>query len=321
MSSLDRNPDAYIICVPSGLHVRVAVDLLKVAAPKAILVEKPLSTNSSSGAELLDLAQKKECKLLVGHHRRFHPSLDAAKHLILSGELGKLTAISGLWTTKKCDGYFAQAKWRRSRIGGGGPVWTNFVHDIDVLHYLTGSRVERVWVTGSVNRRVHEGVSENDVVEEGVAMLLQFANGIVGTFILCDNVPSRFGWEAATGDNPSLPKAEGPIDSYRIFGTQGTLSVPDGVLWKYGKKEEEEAQKQGLEVGWNIPIGREVLKVHDGIPFQLQVKHLAGVVRGTEDPSCSGEDGLAAVKVCEAIIQALRLGDGYPVDISQAGDH
>jgi predicted dehydrogenase len=315
LSSLEKAPDTYIICVPSSLHIGVAVDLLNVATPKAILVEKPLSTDSSSGAQFLDMAHKKQCKVVVGHHRRFHPSLDASKQIIQSGKLGRITAISGQWTAKKSDDYFAQSKWRCSRKQGGGPVWTNFVHDIDVLHYLTGSRIVRVWVTGTVNRRTHEGVPKSDAVEEGAAMLLQFSNGTVGTFIICDNVSSPYGWEAATGENPSFPKAGSGLDCYRIFGTEGTLSAPDGALWTYRKDGAEEAERRGLEVGWNIPMAKEVLTVNDGIPFQRQAEHLARVVRGSEEPRCSGEDGLAAVKVCEAIIQALRSGDGFPVNI------
>ncbi|TVY52844.1 Rhizopine catabolism protein MocA, partial [Lachnellula cervina] len=267
LSSPCKTPEAYIICVPSGLHVSVASDILKLAAPKAILVEKPLSTDSSSGVQLLDLANKKPCKVVVGHHRRFHPSLDATKQLIVSGKIGKITAISGLWTCKKNDGYFTLAKWRYSRSSGGGPVWTNFVHDIDALHYLAGSRIVRVWVTGTLSRRTHEGAVEEDLVEEGAAMLLQFANGVVGTFVLSDNVASPYGWDAATGENPSYPKAEGGVDSYRIFGTEGTVSAPDGIVWTY---KDGEAEKRGLEVGWNVPMTREVMKVNDGIPFQAQ---------------------------------------------------
>jgi predicted dehydrogenase len=55
--------------------------------------------------------------------------------------------------------------------------------------------------------------------------------------------------------------------------------------------------------------------VGDGIPFQQQVEHLARVIREGEKARCSEEDGLAAVKVCEAVITALIAGDGIPVDI------
>lgn len=313
-SSSCTNPDVYIVCVPSGLHVKVASEILTTARPKAILVEKPFSTDAPSGEGLIALAESQGCKLAVGHHRRFHPSIKAAKQVIVSGKLGKLLAISGVWTCKKNDGYFTATRWRTSRAGGGGPVWTNFVHDIDVLHHFVGSKVTRVWVTGSVRQRTHQGVDEKDLVEEGAAMMLQFANGVVGTFLINDNASSPYGWESASGDNPSYSAAAIPVDCYRIFGTEGTLTVPDGNLWTYSQ---EDAKERKLEVGWNIPMRHNVLEVHPAIPFQQQAEHLARLVTSQEAPVCSGRDGLAAVKVCEAIIEALDKGNGYPVDINQ----
>ncbi|EXJ69758.1 uncharacterized protein A1O5_06829 [Cladophialophora psammophila CBS 110553] len=304
--------ELYIICVPSALHVQVATEILKTAKPKAILVEKPFATESASGEQLLALANAQGCKVAVGHHRRFHAAVGAAKQVILSGKLGRLIAISGVWTCKKNEGYFTAAQWRGSRAAGGGPVWTNFVHDIDVMHYLVGSRVTRVWVTSTLTQRQHAGVSKGDQVEEGAAMMFQFANGVVGTFVISDNVSSPYGWESATGDNPLYSQAERAVDCYRIFGSQGTVTVPDGNLWTY---QQEEADRRNLEIGWNVPMSRETLATMDLIPFQQQTEHLARLVAGKEEPICSGEDGLAAVKVCEAVLRALDRNDGQPIEI------
>ncbi|KIW29274.1 uncharacterized protein PV07_05099 [Cladophialophora immunda] len=304
--------ELYIICVPSALHVQVATEILKTAKPKAILVEKPFATESASGEQLLALANAQGCKVAVGHHRRFHAAIKAAKQAISSGRLGRLVAITGVWTCKKNEGYFTAAQWRASRTAGGGPVWTNFVHDIDVMHYLVGSRVTRVWATSTVTQRQHAGVSEGDQVEEGAAIMFQFANGVVGTFVISDNVPSPYGWESATGDNPLYPQAETAVDCYRIFGSQGTVTVPDGNLWTY---RQEDADRRDLEIGWNIPMSRETVEAMDLIPFQQQTEHLARLVAGREEPVCSGEDGLAAVKVCEAVVRALHRDDGHPIEL------
>lgn len=186
------------------------------------------------------------------------------------------------------------------------------MHDIDVLHYLTGCHVVRVWAVGAARQRSHDNVEPEDMVDEGAAVMMQFANGIVGTFAVNDNVASPYGWESATGDNPLYSPASMPVDTYRIFGTAGTLSAPEGTLWSYSA---DDAKRLGLEVGWNIPMRRETLSAPSVIPFQQQAEHLARVVKGIELPRCSGDDGLAAVKVCEAVMEALRVGDGIPIDI------
>ena len=313
LSSNCQKPDAYIVCVPSGLHVSVALDILEQATPKALLVEKPLATDSVSGAKLIAVAKEKRVKILVGHHRRFNPYLEAARETIVDGRLGKITAISGLWAIKKNDGYFDEAKWRASRSGGGGPVWINLVHEIDALHYLMGSKIVRVWVAATAKERTHDKIESDDAVEEGAAILMQFGNGVVGTFIICDNVASPYNWEHATGENPLLPRATEPVDSYRVFGTKGSLSVPDLVLWTY---QNSSLQTSAAEVGWNQPMMRQIVDVGNGIPFQRQAEHLANLITGEEEePRCSGNDGLAAVKVCEAVIEALTSGDGQPYNI------
>ncbi|OQE25717.1 hypothetical protein PENFLA_c008G05878 [Penicillium flavigenum] len=312
LNSLQEPPDAYVICVPSNLHVSIARDVIHRAQPKALLIEKPFCTDSKSGTELLALANEKGCKILVGHHRRFHPSLSITRSAIENGKIGKITAISGLWTAKKDAGYFASASWRATRSAGGGPIWTNFVHDIDALHFLTGARVTCVWAINTTTRRKHENVAADDIVEEGAAIMAQFSNGVVGTFLVSDNVASPYGWESATGDNPLYPKAGTPVDIYRILGTKGTISVPENTLWTY---DPETADRYNEEAGWKTPMVRITLPVTQGIPFQQQAEHLARVVCNLEDPLCSAEDGLAAVSVCEAIITALKAKDGLPVSV------
>lgn len=308
-----KKPELYVICVPSALHVQVATDIINTAEPKVIMVEKPFCTDSASGLPLLDMARSKGCKVAVGHHRRFHAIASAGKELIRGGKLGDITAISGVWAIKKNDGCFDLARWRRSRAGGGGPVWINFVHDIDLLQYFATSRIVRIWTTGTVRRREFDDVAENDRVEEGAAIMLQFASGVVGTFLLSDNVASPFSWESGTGDPKIYAKADVPVDCYRFFGTKGTLSLPDGVFWSYPSKRV--GVSEGVEIGWHMRMNHETLMFEAHDPYKQQAEHLVQLVSSVEEPLCSGSDGLAAVKVCEAVIEALNRDDGQPVDI------
>ncbi|CAK7235137.1 hypothetical protein SBRCBS47491_009189 [Sporothrix bragantina] len=311
LATSPTQPDAYIVCVPSYLHVSVASDILAQAKPKAMLVEKPLATDSASAASLLEKARLANCPILVGHHRRFHPAVAAARETIEAGRIGRITAVTAMWTAKKSDDYFqvAGAGWRSQRSAGGGPVLTNMVHDIDALHYLTGSRV--VQLCAIPTRRERDDVGQT--VEEGAAVMARFSDGTVATFVVCDNTPSPFGWESASGDLPDYAPTSVPVDTYRIMGTRGTLSVPDNVLWNYDSSIA--AGIPANNIGWNLPMTREPLTVSEEIPFQRQTEHLARVVRGLEAPRCSGEDGLAAVQVCEAILLALEAGNGVPVSL------
>lgn len=298
-----HKPDAAIVCTPNHTHVAIAAQL--VCAGIHILVEKPISNSISDAKALIRLAREHNVGLLVGHHRRFNPYIVAAKRAIDSGTLGHITAVNGVWTTCKPPQYFSGAalRWRGSRSIGGGVMLINFIHEIDLMHYLFGE-VTRIHAEKTISRRQP---NEPDAAEEGAAITLRFLSGVVGTFIVSDNVPSPHNFEASTGENPILPRSG--MDVYRIFGSEATLSFPDMTRWSY---------EQGKK-GWEHEIKRERLQVgHKDIPpFDRQIEHFAKVAKGLEQPNCSGEDGLRAVVVCEAIRRALdEVGQGGTVDIS-----
>ena len=170
----------------------------------------------------------------------------------------------------------------------GGPILINLIHEIDCLQYLLGPII-RVHAEQTISQRGHEA-------EEGAAILLRFASGVVGTFILSDATPSPHFFEAATGENPIMPQHG--KDVYRVFGIEGTLSVGDGVVNRY----------KGVEKSWSSQLTETRLPAGDEVPFDEQVKHFVRVVRGLEQPRCTGEDGLSAVMVCEAIKRAMVAG-------------
>lgn len=169
------------------------------------------------------------------------------------------------------------------------------IHEVDILQYLLGP-ITRVHAEQTISQRGNEA-------EEGAAILLRFASGIVGTFILCDAAPSPHFFESSTGENPIIPKSGGK-DVYRIFGTEGTLSVGDGIITRY---------EAGVQKSWSSQLTETRLVVGSEVPFDEQIEHLVQVVRGVEQPRCTGEDGLSAVAVCEAIKRAMV--EGVAIDL------
>ena len=227
---------------------------------------------------------------MIGHHRRFNRYVVATKDALRS--LGRIVAVSGLWTIYKPTEYFdPPMEWHR--LESAGPILINLIHDIDILHYWFGPIV-RVFAEKTSSQRGHPA-------EEGAAITLKFADGTVGTFILSDAVVSPHNFESGTGENPTIPK-EGR-DSCRIFGSEGSLSFPDMTKWSYAGKRT-----------WTEPLRCEQVEVPDmKIPFELQIDHFLKVIKGEEIPNCSGSDGLRAVIVCEAIKSSIK--EECPVDI------
>lgn len=305
-------PDAAIICTPNHTHVPLAKELLSHGIH--LLIEKPLSDSIESAQSLLSFARRPEnshLALLVAHHRRFNPYVRKTKQILDSGSLGTPIAVNGLWTLYKPPSYFAPpTDWRRNR-SSGGVIPINLVHDIDTLQYLFGP-ITRVHAEKTPAQRP----SPPHEVEEGAALILRFASGVVGTFLVCDATPSPYNFEMGTGENPLIPSPppEGDkggsgrrADFYRIFGSEACLSVPDMTRWSYDGRGEK---------SWNEELVVERFEIDaKAKPFDLQLEHFVQVIQGREVPRCSGEDGLRALMVCEGVRRALETGEAVDLPL------
>ncbi|KAK7423558.1 hypothetical protein QQX98_001016 [Neonectria punicea] len=277
-----NKPDAAIICTPNHTHVPISKELS--AGGVHVLIEKPFCTDIASGKALLEHLKDTKVKAIVGHHRRFNPYMVKAKEIVSSGSLGNIVAVNGIWATFKPLDYFdPPADWRRNKTGG--VVLINMIHEVDLLHFLFGP-ITRIHAEKTISQRGFDA-------EEGAVLTIRFKSGAVGSFLVSDNLPSPYNFEAGTGENPLIPKSG--QDFYRIFGTDGSLSVPDMTTWSY----------TGKQKSWNTELVRENVPVSEGIPFELQLSHFVRVIRDQEAPSCTAEAGLAALSVCQAIKDAL----------------
>ena len=127
------------------------------------------------------------------------------------------------------------------------------------------------------------------VAEEGVALTLGLKSGAVGTFLALDSSPSPFSAEGGTGENNVFPFTR--KDCYRMFGSKGVLSVPDGIL----------STLIDIAKGWKSELPEQELHREQTEVYDKQLDNLIGVVRGHEEPKCSGTSGLAAVAAFEAV--------------------
>lgn len=107
--ALKRANDAYpgvkITADPSELISSTEIDAVAVVSPvwthfelakaslengKHVFVEKPFTSNSAQAEELIDLAQKKNLKIMVDHTFLFTAAVKKISHLLAEGTLGKL---------------------------------------------------------------------------------------------------------------------------------------------------------------------------------------------------------------------------------------
>lgn len=286
-------PNGAVVATPNATHIRVSAELASHGIH--LLVEKPLGSRAEESAALKRYCSERNVHLLVGHHRRFNPFIVETKsHL---DKLGRIVALQGTWTLCKPKEYFEASKWRTSSETGGGTLLINLVHDIDILQFLFGP-VERVYAEVLEKQR-----QEYPLADEGAALTLRFVSGVCGTFVCSDAVTSPFNFESGTGENPTIPFHDSLEGFYRIFGTQGTLSVPDMTLYSQPQPEKD----------WNQPVQKLQISApsHDlrqKHPFDLQLAHFIRVIQGAQEPLCTADDGMQAQLCIAAVAKSIETG-------------
>lgn len=277
-------PDGIVLATPNALHVPQALQCLD--AGLAVLLEKPIAPTVADARVLLEHAGVG--RVLIGHHRAHSPIMAKARAVVASGQLGRLVSVMGSATFLKPDHYFDDGPWRREP--GGGPILINMIHEVHNLRILCG---EIVAVQAIASQAVR-----GFAVEDTVAITLQFASGMLGSFMLSDTAASARNWEHTSRENKAYPSYDDE-DCYVLSGTNGSLAVPTMRLKTYPGPEGR---------SWWKPFELGVVGLVREDPLQRQLEHFGAVVRGEAQPLVSAQDGLQNLRVTEAIGEAARNG-------------
>ena len=275
--------EAVIVATPTERHHADVMTAL--SHRRTVLVEKPITATMTEAAEVTRYAAEQGCQVLVGHQRRYYPCAAAAREIIQSGRIGTLMAVTGQWTTRKDDEYYAPA-WRRDIKAG--PILTNLIHEIDLLRFICGDITS---VSAEITH--HDQQFEK---EDAVAISLKFANGAVGSFLLSDRTPSPWTWEMALGENAKFPKTG--MNALRFLGTEGALEFPNLVLWRHGEENGN----------WHHEIRPEVIETPFVDAYVAQCAHLCAVARGLEAPIIDALNGSRSLDATLAAARAAAEG-------------
>ncbi len=275
-------PDGVVLATPNQLHEAGAVLCLDKGVP--VLVEKPVADTFEAALRIVEAERRTGVPVLVGHHRRHGAAVRRAIEAVRGGIIGEPVAVSGLTLFLKPDDYFAAA-WRTRP--GAGPILLNLIHDIDLIRAIVGDIGEVQAITSSARRGF--------AVEDTAAVVVRFANGALGTFVVSDAAVAPWSWEMTSGEAPVYPRQD--EHCFHIAGTRGALTLPDLTLWRYGAR-----------AGWWEPLDRERLAIDPVDPLVEQIGHFAAVIRGEATPRLDAAEGTRTLAVVEAIARAAASG-------------
>jgi predicted dehydrogenase len=142
-----RSPsiDAVAIVTPVWTHFELAKTALENG--KHVFVEKPFTSNSSQAEELIELAQKRDLKIMVDHTFLFTGAVKKIRQLVEQGELGDLYYYD---STRVNLGLFQHDI---------DVIWDLAPHDLSIMDYLIGMEPEAVVATGETHLNSHADVA------------------------------------------------------------------------------------------------------------------------------------------------------------------
>lgn len=122
--------DAVSVVVPTSLHFKIARDFL--TAGIHVLVEKPFTENLSQADSLIELAERQQKVLQVGHVERFNSAFSAAQSYFKNPYFIECHRLS-LFPNRSLD---------------VGVVLDLMIHDIDIVLGLVKSGIKRIEAVG-----------------------------------------------------------------------------------------------------------------------------------------------------------------------------
>lgn len=200
------------IATRHNLHAPLVLSALK--AGKNIFVEKPLALNEE---ELTSIAQFYRANdesslpvLMVGFNRRFAPLTVEMKRFF--SETGEPLVVN----YRVNAGYVPLNHWTQDPIEGGGRIIGEVCHFVDLIQFLSGSKVDRVFAESIA-------VDNSAIVpNDNVNISLRMKNGSLGVITYLAN-----------GDT-SLPKERIEVTSGRRAG------IIDNFQYAYFYKDGKE---------------------------------------------------------------------------------
>jgi predicted dehydrogenase len=242
----------------------------------AILVEKPLATTLQDAEAMAGAVQRAGVLCQVAFENRWNPPYLAAKGAIERGEVGTVLSLNSR-INDRIDVPLGMLRWGAA----SSPGWFLLSHTVDMARFLSGREPTRVYAQGQKTVLMSKGLDTYDTLQA----IVTFAGGLSAVF------------EASWILPETLPMI---VDvKYEIIGSDGALYID----W----------HDQGLhhvtKAGYQHPIVAN-LDVHGrptGMPIWMLDSFITCVATGTT-PLATLEDGLAAVRVVEAIHRSAQSG-------------
>ena len=134
-----RSPEIDAIAVVSQVWTHFELAKAALENGKHVFVEKPLTANSAQARELVELAEKKNLRIMVDHTFLYTGAVRKIRQLLDEGALGKLYYYD---STRVNLGLFQHDV---------NVLWDLASHDLAIMNYLIGQTPEAISACGQAH--------------------------------------------------------------------------------------------------------------------------------------------------------------------------
>ena len=233
-----------------------------------VLCEKPMATTEKDCRAMIAACEKAGVRLMIAYRLHFAPAHLEAIALARSGKLGDLRYFSSIFGSQVRPGNI-----RTDPKDGGGPLRDLGVYCINAARYLFDAEPLEVRAL-TLSKR---GDKRFGKVEEMAGALLTFPGERVAQFT------------ASFGSTH--------VASLELVGTRGMLRMDPA--YSYSEKVKWTVMREGKKKKKVFPVSDQ---------FAPELIHFSECVRKGRRPEPDGNEGLADVRIVEAIFKAAASG-------------
>jgi predicted dehydrogenase len=265
---------AVVIATPTTTHTALALSALDRGL--AVLVEKPLAPTVDEALAILDKAHETGAPVAVGHVERHNPAVLELGRRLRGGWLSTVYAIAS-----RRAGPFP------ARIRDVGVTVDLATHDVDILSWIAGERPTRVYAETA--QRLHA------THEDLLYGTLHFPSGVTGMIDVNWLTPAKRRQLTVVGEEGMF---ELDYLTQRLTFTRSDTSRPR-LIHGYASTFEGDVA---------------VIEVDAVEPLAAELRDFIDAVRVGRRPTVSVEDGVWAVAIANALLEASRSGAPVALD-------
>ncbi len=270
---LASDVEAVVIATPVSTHYRLGMECLQ--AGKHVLIEKPLACSSKEATAIVAAGEKAGKLVMTGHTFLYNPAVVALRHIIASGEIGRVYYVSAT----------------RVNLGLYQPdinvVWDLAPHDVSILLDVLGME--------PISASARGGMYVKPGVHDVAYLTLYYKDGVMADMRVSWLDPCKIRRIVIVGSKKMIVYDDiEPVDKVMIYD-KGVDVQPYTDTYEDFQLAYRYGEVKPYPLQWEEPL-------------KLECSHFLECVREGKEAYSNGRMGLKVVQIIEAAQKSLLNG-------------